>query len=188
MISIEWNEKSVDSLYSKLERLASELPVKTKEALEKASENTRDKALEHKRGMKSKDLIIYKIEVKGNDTFVSKIHTDEHTFSWASFLEYGTGRYAEREHIGKTKTFFKSGFYFWYAPFDKVKAQYSDENYFEFEGEQFPMNANFNGQKYVLVFEQKAQPFMRPAAFETRKETVDIMRKELSNMIKEVFK
>ena len=36
------------------------------------------------------------------------------------FEYFGTGQYAEQEHIGKTKHFIESGYTEWYIPVDKV--------------------------------------------------------------------
>ena len=40
--------------------------------------------------------------------------------SYLWFEYFGTGQYAEQEHIGKTKHFIESGYTEWYIPIDKV--------------------------------------------------------------------
>lgn len=183
MISVEWNKNSLNNFYSKMNKIISEMPKKLETATEKSSKLVQKTALEYKRGSSNVKMIPYEIKKASKTEIESRIYTDKETFPWASFLEFGTGRYAEREHIGKTRTFIRSGFYFWYAPADKVKKQYQDTDYFEYDGEMFPMNAYMNGKKYVMVFEQKAQPFMRTAAFETRDQIVTIFKLEIKQAI-----
>ena len=147
---------------------------RTESAMQRILDTGTQKALSLKKG--SKDGIKYEIK-KSDKGYTGKIYTE---FGYAPFLEYGTGRKAELEHIGTTYTFKKTGYYFWYAPADAVRKQYSDSDYFEFEGEMYPMNAYMNGAKYVMVFEQNPHPFMRPTAFELENEIPNIVREEFN--------
>lgn len=107
------------------------------------------------------------------DGYQGIVHTD---FEGPAFVEFGTGRKAEMPHIGKTYTFRRTGFYFWYAPADKVSRNYKDTDYFEFDGEMFPMNAYMDDKKYVMVFESDPKPFMRPAFVELENNAERIVR------------
>lgn len=149
-------------------------------AMEQIMKYAQEKALSYKNGSKNKEMIPYEISNNGKE-IIGRLYTN---FEWALFQEYGTGQYAEMNHIGKTKLFKLSDFYCWYAPADKVKRQYKDNQYMNINGEMFPMNANINGNKYVMVFSQKANPFMRPTAFALEDQAVNIFTKEIINQMR----
>jgi len=188
MISVEWKKSNLNSFYSKMDNILKELPNATKRGLELASEDTRDLALENKRGSKNKDLIPIETKEEKKNIYKSRIHTDKDLFDWATFLEFGTGKYAELEHIGHTSTFKKSGYYFWYAPADKINKKYEEDEIFEYNDEHYPLMTTFNGKKYVLVFSQKPHPFMRTAGFQNRQHNIDIINEEIGKAIGRVMK
>lgn len=159
------------SIEKKIQSLQNNLP----KAMQKIMEHGQQTALDNKVGSKDKRLIPFIIE-KDGDRFKGTLYTN---FSFAPFLEYGTGAKAELPHIGKTRLFRFSGFECWYAPAEEVKKQYSDRAGIEINLQWFPMNAYMNGKKYVMVFSQSPRPFMRPTAFELEKSAVDILKQEL---------
>lgn len=156
MISVSVKRKSN---YNKvLNNIESSMPY----AIEEVMKYAQNLALKNKGGRQNKTMIPYTVETQ-NKVVIGRLYTD---FNWALFYEYGTGQYAEMPHIGKTAMFKYSNFYCWYAPADAVKKQYRDDEFIDINGEMFPMNAYMNGKKYVMVFQQKPHPFMRPTAFD----------------------
>lgn len=190
MIDIKWNEDNLKSFEKKMEMLIKKLPEVTKLGIEDSLNNTQEKALDNKRGSKDKKLILTEIIDCSNGKVIGRVYTNKDSFSFAPFLEFGTGNKADGTlpHIGKTKMFTKSGMQFWYAPADKIKKQYSNEAYIELAGEHIPMNAIFNGNKYVLTFATRPYPFMRPAAFYSRQENADLVNERIGKLLTEVLK
>lgn len=190
MINIEWNKDNLKSFEKKMERLEKKLLQTAKMGIEDSLENTREKALENKRGSKDKKLILTEIIDCSNGKVIGRVYTNKDSFSFAPFLEFGTGNKADGTlpHIGKTKMFNESGMQFWYAPAESIKKQYEDGAYIEVAGEQIPMSAMFGGSKYTLVFATKPYPFMRPASFYARQETIDLMNERIGKLLLEVLK
>lgn len=155
--------------------LVEDLDKSLESGMNKVVQHGKQVALQNKKGNKDEGLFLTEVKKTGFG-YQGRIATN---FEWAPFLEYGTGRKAEMPHIGKSQTFKRTGFYFWYAPADKVMKQYKDTDYFEFNGEMYPMNAYMGGNKYVMVFEQEARPFMRPTAFELEDSAIKIIKDEL---------
>ncbi len=179
MLEVSWNEKSLNSFYKKMDNLVKHLKEHTTKGVEKASEETRKYALSKKKGNKDDDLILKEINSHSKE-IISRVYTH---FSWAPFLEYGTGRYAEAPHIGKSKTFIESGFRFWYAPATVVNKSYTLNDFMIVDGVFYPMITQIRGKTYVMCFEQKSRPFMRPTAFYMRGKNVETIKKEIKKGI-----
>lgn len=179
-MNVSLKQSEFKSLINKLDKISNNLINYTEIGIEKALNDSKTYALENKYGSKNQNLILIELTKKGQER-IGKIYTN---FSYALFLEYGTGRKAEMPHIGQSTTFRKSGFYFWYAPADKVMKQYKDTDYFEFNGEMYPMNAFMNGNKYVMVFEQEARPFMRPTVLYRHDLNLEEIKKAIKNGIR----
>lgn len=190
MIDISWNKDNLKSFENKMDTLIKRLPGATKLSVEDSLKNTQEKALENKKGSKDTKLILTEIIDCSNGKVVGRVYTNKNSFSFAPFLEFGTGNKADGTlpHIGKTKMFTKSGMQFWYAPADKIKRQYSDSAFIDLAGEKIPMNVNFNGAKYVLTYATKPYPFMRPAIFTTRQENADLINEKIGKLLMEVLK
>lgn len=65
-------------------------------------------------------------------------------------IEYGTGIYALEPHIGHTKTFFSSGYQYWYVPTTSVKRAIGKA-------------IKINGQEFYIVYAQPSKPHFVPA-------------------------
>jgi len=179
MLEVSWNEKSLDSFYKKMDNLVKNLKRHTTKGVNLASEETRKYALSKKKGSKEDDLILKEINSQSKE-IISRVYTN---FKWAPFLEFGTGRYAEMPHIGKSKTFMESGFRFWYAPASVVNKSYALTDFMVVDGVFYPMITQINGKTYVMCFEQKARPFMRPTAFYMREKNIETIKKVLTKGI-----
>lgn len=177
MISVEWNKDTLKSFERKMEEILKKLPETTKLGIEDSLKNTQGKALSNKRGNKDEKLIPIEILDFDKGKVVGRVYTDKDLFSYASFLEYGTGTEAELPHIGKTKTFIESGFKYWFLPVEKVDRQFNPQRIVVIDGKQF-----------YLMFATKPYPFMRPASFSSRQENADLVNERIGKLLMEVLK
>lgn len=112
----------------------------------------------------------------------SRIYADPTKFmtengqSYLWFEYFGTGQYAEQDHIGKTKHFIETGYTEWYIPVKKVGRNLS-----------YPI-VTISGKQFYVATGAKANHFMSDAEFESRNENVDIVKKRLDEMLKECCK
>lgn len=86
------------------------------------------------------------------------------------------GQYAEQNHVGKTKHFIESGYTEWYIPVNKVNRTLS-----------YPITT-INGKQFYVAVGSKANHFLGDAEFKSRNENVEIAKKKLEEMMKEVCK
>lgn len=113
------------------------------------------------------------MQVKG------KVYADPSKFmtnnnqSYLWFEYFGTGEYAEKNHIGKTKHFIESGYTEWYIPVNKVGRSLN-----------YPIKTIENKQFYVARG-VKSNKFLSDAEFKSRKENMEIIKKKLEIMFKE---
>ena len=177
MIEIEWNEKKLNRFEKKMGNILSELPNSAKSGVEDALKNLQKKALDNKRGSKDEKMIPVEIVDFDKMKVVGRVYTDKDLFSYASFLEFGTGTKAELEHIGTTKTFIESGYQYWLLPVEKVDRKFAPERMI-----------NIKGNMFYIMYATRPYPFMRPASFSSRKENAELIKKKIAYMLKEVLK
>lgn len=178
MISIEWNKDSLSSFEKKMETLIRKLPEAAKMGVDDALKNTQEKALQNKRGNKDEKLIPIEIFDFDKNKVVGRVYTNKDLFSHACFLEFGTGAKADGTlpHIGKTKTFIESGMQYWFLPIEKIDKNLNN-----------PV-INIKGELFYIMFATKPYPFMRTAAFYSRRENADLINERIGKMILEVLK
>lgn len=173
MINFEF--KGLDSLTKKIEKIKKELPNAVQKGINNALTNMQQDALNKIRGRNDVSMIPFTIEVDGT-TIKGRLYTDRNTFSYASFLEYGTGTFAEREHIGTTKAFIESNYTFWYLPVDKADREFGSDRI-----------VTFGNQQFYVMYPQQPRPFMRPTAFEYRDVNLEKIQEPIFNMLKGVL-
>lgn len=134
-----------------------------------------------KNGHKDDGIIVEMIDMSTKEV-KGRVYADPSKFmtengqSYLWFEYFGTGEYAEQNHIGKTKHFIESGYTEWYVPVNKVGRSLS-----------YPIVTINNNQFYVAVG-SKANHFISDAEFESRTENAEIARKKIDTMLKEVCK
>jgi len=176
MISVKWKESNLKSFYKKMENIANNLENSAKESMKESMETIQKLALQYKIGKKDISMIPFTIEAK-NGYIKGRLYTDSKTFAYASFLEFGTGNFAERPHIGVTKTFVESGYTYWFLPVEKAERDFGSNRIIIIKGKQF-----------YIMYAQQPKPFMRPTGFEGREIALDIFQKNLLKMLKEAIK
>lgn len=95
--------------------------------------------------------------------------------SYLWFEYFGTGSKAEMPHIGNTPHFKESGFTEWYIP----KKGNLSLNY--------PIVMLY-GKPFYVAHGAKANHFMADGEFQSRSENVEIVKKKIEEMLKEVCK
>ena len=93
--------------------------------------------------------------------------------SYLYFEYFGTGQYAEMEHVGTSKHFIESGFTEWFIPVEKAPAL------------RYPV-ININGVDFYLAHGVKSNHFLTNAEFETREENKQLIVDKLNTMFEEV--
>lgn len=177
MISVEWNKKSLNSFYNKMDKILQELPKRAENGMNNALKNTQEKALTNKRGSKDERLIPYEIVEANSKQIIGRVYTDKDLFDYAPFLEFGTGTKAEKPHIGKTKTFIESGYKYWYLPVEKANREFSPSRII-----------NIDGNLFYIMYATQPYPFMRPASFSSRQESADCINEEVGKLFVEVLR
>ncbi|MEG2311001.1 MAG: hypothetical protein RSB76_03330 [Clostridia bacterium] len=161
----KYNSKRIDNIIKKLPKVVGL-------GVENAIQETQKYALHLKPG-KDQGILFEMLNTDTNE-IKGRVYTDTEVFPWAWFVEYGTGKYAELEHIGTSKTFIESGFEYWFIPVGKVS-----------EALNYPI-INIKGTLFYLAHGVPARPYMRPASFERRDQNVENVEKEISKMLQEV--
>ncbi len=81
------------------------------------------------------------------------------------FVHYGTGIYAEKESVGDTPTFLKSGHTRWYVPPDEFP---------EYEQYNYPLKTMRDGTQLIQVRGQKPNKFMLDAFEDSKDQNISI--------------
>lgn len=102
----------------------------------------------------------------------SKFMSNGVSYLW--FEYFGTGAMAEMPHVGKTKHFIDSGYTEWFIPVSKVEKPLG-----------YPI-VEIQGIQFYIARGVKANHFMGDASFESRNENMEITKKKLEQMLKEV--
>ena len=143
--------------------------------MQKASEDTCKYAISLRHGGHNDGIIVEQVDMDTKQVKY-RIHTDQNAFPYSWFEHYGTGQYAELEHIGTTKHFIESGYTEWFIPVAKVEQPLH-----------YPI-VEIQGVQFYIAHGVKANPFLQKAEFEKRGENLESVRSEILNLIKEVCK
>lgn len=134
-----------------------------------------------KNGHKDNGIIVEMVDMSTKEC-KGRVYADPSKFmtengqSYLWFEYFGTGQYAEQNHVGKTKHFIESGYTEWYIPVSKVGRSLN-----------YPI-ITINNKQFYVATGAKANNFMTDAEFESRTENIEIARKKLDTMFKEVCK
>ena len=170
-ISFKCEIKGLNKLEKKLSKIAKELPKKVEESVEDILKNVQG----CERGHNENGILVEMVEtstmkVKG------RIYTSKETMPYAMFEHFGTGRFAEMEHIGTTSHFLASGYTEWYIPVNKVERNLN-----------YPIKI-INGNQFYIAYGVKSNHFMTDAEFKTREQNRGMVQKRINEMLKEVCK
>lgn len=179
-INLKCEIKGMDKLEKKLNKIQKQLPKKVEESIEEVLKNIQGYAIKLEHAHNKNGILIEMIEtstmkVKG------RVYADPKEFmsngkSYLWFEYFGTGQYAEMEHIGRTRHFLETGYTEWYIPVDKVEKRLN-----------YPIKI-INGKQFYIARGAKSNHFMTDAEFKTRKENKEIVIKKLKQFLEEVCK
>ena len=180
MISFNCNFK-VKHNFKNINAITQKLPQTAKLITEDVLKNIRGYAIRLEKGHNENGILVEMIDtstkkVKGRVYADPSKFMTENGQSYLWFEYFGTGQYAEQEHIGKTKHFIESGYTEWYIPVNKVGRSLS-----------YPI-VTINKQQFYVAVGSKANHFINDAEFESRNENSEIARKRLNEMLKECTK
>lgn len=173
-IKVKYNYKKINNLIKKLPKIGESF-------IEDILKNIQGYAIKLEKGHNSEGILVEMVDtstmkVKGRVyADPSKFMTDSGE-SYLLFEYFGTGRYAEQPHIGKTKHFIESGYTEWFIPVNKVGRSLN-----------YPIVTINNTQFYVATG-AKGNHFLGDAEFKSREENKKIATDKLNAMIKEACK
>ena len=167
--------------FKKINNIVQRLPQVTKEITEDILKNIKGYAIKLERGHNEEGILVEMIDMSKNEV-KGRVYADPSKFmtengqSYLWFEYFGTGEYAEQGHIGKTKHFIETGYTEWYIPINKVGRSLN-----------YPI-VTINEQQFYVAVGSKANHFMGNAEFKSRNENMEITKKKLDEMLKEVCK
>lgn len=173
-IKVKHNFKNVNAIIQKL-------PQTAKDMTEDVLRNIRGYAIRLEKGHKEDGILVEMVDMSTKE-IKGRVYADPSKFmtengqSYLWFEYFGTGQYAEQDHIGKTKHFIESGYTEWFIPVNKVGRTLN-----------YPIVTIGNSQFYVAVG-SRANHFISDAEFKSRNENTEIARKKLNKMLEECCK
>lgn len=174
-IKINCTIKGLDKLEKKINTITKKLPQTIEQGVEEVLKNIQGCAIRLERGHNENGILIETVDVSNNKV-KGRVYTDKDVMPYALFEHFGTGQYAEMEHVGKTPHFLKSGYTEWLIPVNKVQRKL---NY---------RIITIKGHQFYLAHGVKANHFMTDAEFQTRDNNTDTMQKHIYQMLEEVCK
>lgn len=124
MISFNCNIK-IKHGFRNIDAIIQRLPQAAQIITEDVLKNIRSYAIRLEKGHKDEGILVEMIDMS-TEEIKGRVYADPSKFmtengqSYLWFEYFGTGQYAEQEHVGKTKHFIESGYVEWYIPVDKV--------------------------------------------------------------------
>lgn len=175
MVKIKCTVKGLNGLDKKLNTIIKKLPSKIEKSVEEILKEIRTCAIKLEKGHHEDGIFCELVDVSNNKV-KGRVYADIKAFPWFMFEHYGTGQYAEMEHVGKTEHFIKSGYTEWFIPVDKVEKTLN-----------YPI-ITINGMEFYIAHGVQANHFMTDAEFETRDSNIETIEKNIYELLKEVCK
>ena len=146
-IKIKHNFKNINAIIQKL-------PQTAKIITEDILKNIQGYAVKLEKGHKEDGIIVEMIDMSTKEV-KGRVYADPSKFmtengqSYLWFEYFGTGQFAEQEHIGKTKHFIESGYTEWYIPINKVGRTLN-----------YPI-VTISGKQFYVAVRSKSKSFFR---------------------------
>lgn len=146
-IKIKHNFKNINAIIQKL-------PQTAKIITEDILKNIQGYAVKLEKGYKEDGIIVEMIDMSTKEV-KGRVYADPSKFmtengqSYLWFEYFGTGQWAEQEHIGKTKHFIESGYTEWYIPINKVGRTLN-----------YPI-VTISGKQFYVAVRSKSKSFFR---------------------------
>jgi hypothetical protein len=146
-IKIKHNFKNINAIIQKL-------PQTAKIITEDILKNIQGYAVKLEKSHKEDGIIVEMIDMSTKEV-KGRVYADPSKFmtengqSYLWFEYFGTGQWAEQEHIGKTKHFIESGYTEWYIPINKVGRTLN-----------YPI-VTISGKQFYVAVRSKSKSFFR---------------------------
>ena len=146
-IKVKHNFKNINSIVQKL-------PQTAKIITEDVLNNIKGYAIRLEKGHNEEGILVEMIDMSTKKV-KGRIYADPSKFmtesgqSYLWFEHFGTGQYAEQDHIGKTKHFIESGYTEWFIPVNKVGRSLS-----------YPI-VTISGKQFYVAVRSKSKSFFR---------------------------
>lgn len=168
-IKTKYGLKRIDKLIASLQ---------TDIGIEDLLKNLRLTAIKLEKGQNENGILI---EMYENGNQKGRVYATPEQFmsneiSYLYFEYFGTGQFAEMEHVGKTKHFIESGFVEWFIPVDRVSKPL-----------RFPV-ITINNMDFYIAHGQKPNHFLQDAEFQTREQNKETIANKLREMAKSICK
>jgi len=161
--------------YKRIEKLQKGLPKAIKDSVEDILNNIRGCAIRLEKGHHNDGILCELVDLSNNKV-KGKVYADVRAFPFFMFEHYGTGAFAEMEHIGKTEHFIKSGYVEWFIPVAIAPKPLP-----------YPI-VTINEAQFYIAHGVRANHFMTDSEFETRDSNVEIVEKNIYKLLEEVCK
>lgn len=146
-IKIKHNFKNINAIIQKLQQTA-------KIITEDILKNIQGYAIRLEKGHNENGILVEMIDMSTKEV-KGRVYADPSKFitengqSYLWFEYFGTGQYAEQEHIGKTKHFIESGYTEWHIPVSKVGRKLN-----------YPI-VTISGKQFYVAVRSKSKSFFR---------------------------
>lgn len=175
MVKIKCTVKGLNNLDRKINTIIKRLPQTIEKSIEEILKEIQTCAIKLEKGHHDDGILCELIDAS-NREIKGRVYADVEAFPFFIFEHYGTGQYAEMEHIGRTKHFIESGYTEWLIPVNVAPRELH-----------YPI-VTINNMQFYIAHGAKANHFMTDAEFETRESNKEVVEKQIKNMLKEVCK
>lgn len=167
--------KGLNRLEKKINTIVKKLPNVVKQSVEDILKETRTCAIRLEKGHREEGILCELVDVSSNE-IKGRVYADIKAFPWFMFEHYGTGQYAEMEHVGKSKHFIESGYTQWFIPVSKVEKPLN-----------YPI-VSIGDLQFYIAHGVKANHFMTDAEFEMRDNNIETVEKHIFELLREACK
>ena len=162
----------------KIDKIVKELPKAVATGIEDVLKNLQCEAIRLEKGHNQDGIIIDRVDLSTGE-IKGRVYADPSKFmsnggSYLWFEYFGTGSYAEQEHVGTTKHFLESGYTEWFIPVDKVGKNLN-----------YPI-ITINNSQFYLAHGTKPNHFLSDAGFKIRDQNAETIKKAIDEMLKGV--
>lgn len=166
--------------FKKFKQIERKLPQIVADGIEEVLNNLQIEAIRIEKGHNQEGIIVDKVDLSTKE-IKGRVYADPTKFvsngqSYLWFEYFGTGRYAEQEHVGTTKHFVESGYTEWFIPVNKVGKVLG-----------FPI-VEIQGMQFYIAHGQEPNHFLTEAEFKTRDTNIETIEKHIYEMLREVCK
>lgn len=110
MVKLRCTIRGLDKFNKNINTIIKKMPQTIENSVEEILKQTRATAIKLERGQHGEGILCELVDV-ANNKVKGKVYADVNAFPFFMFEHFGTGQWAEMEHIGKTKHFIESRLY-----------------------------------------------------------------------------